>query len=197
MREITESETHYAWVVYAVATLVAGLLGAYALSVEFNRPAFAPVAAVPPAASAATLADEAQLEGYRNILANDPKNRQAAVQAANLLYDAHRYAEAIPFYQQAFALDPKDVNVSTDLGTALWYSGRADDALDQYARSLTVNPSHVQTLLNAGIVRAEGKRDYIGAIRAWDALLAANPGYQDAARVRSLIADARQKAALP
>ena len=197
MRETVESENRYSWIVYTVAALVAGLLGGYVLSVEFNRPAFAPVAAVPPAASAATLADEAQLEGYRNILANDPRNRQAAVQAGNLLYDAHRYVEAIPFYQQAFALNPKDVNVSTDLGTALWYSGRADDALDQYARSLAVNPSHVQTLLNSGIVKAEGKHDYIGAIQAWEALLAETPRYRDAARVRSLIADARQKAAMP
>jgi tetratricopeptide (TPR) repeat protein len=44
---------------------------------------------------------------------------QAAVSAGNLLYDAKRYAEAIPFYQQAMAIDPRNVNVSTNLGTAL------------------------------------------------------------------------------
>jgi tetratricopeptide (TPR) repeat protein len=40
-------------------------------------------------------------------LALDPRNVQAAVKAANLLYDAQRYVEAIPFYEQAFALNPR------------------------------------------------------------------------------------------
>src|SRR6185312_10030635 len=126
-------------------------------------------------------------------LARDPKNASAALKAGNLLYDAQRYVEAIPFYQQAFALLPGDINVSTDLGTALWYSGRADEALAQYEKSLAINAAHAQTLFNVGVVRADGKQDYAGAISAWDALLQSNPGYPEAPRVRSLIGDARAK----
>lgn len=198
MREIAESETRYAWIVYVTATLVAGLLGGYLISIGFDRtPATAPAAAATTATPSATLADEARLSAYRGILARDPRNLQAAVDAGNLLYDARRYVEAIPFYQQAFALNSRDVNVSTDLGTALWYSGRPDEALGQYARSLALDKAHAQTLLNTGIVKAEGKRDYLGAIAAWEQLLSAHPEYQEAARVRSLIADARQKIAAP
>ena len=116
-----------------------------------------------------------------------------AVKAGNLLYDGQRYVEAIGFYQQAFALNPKDINVSTDLGTALWYSGRADEALAQYERSLAINATHAQTLFNVGIVRADGKRDYAGAAAAWEKLLQTNPDYPAVGRVRTLIADARQK----
>jgi tetratricopeptide (TPR) repeat protein len=68
-----------------------------------------------------------------------------------------------------------DINVSTDLGTAIWYSGRADEALAQYDRSLIIDPTHAQTLFNVGIVRADGKHDYAGAIAAWEALLKTNP----------------------
>jgi tetratricopeptide (TPR) repeat protein len=118
---------------------------------------------------------------------------QAAVRAGNLLYDAQRYVEAIPFYQQALAHNPSDLNVSTDLGTALWYSGRADEALAQYERSLKLDPKHAQTLFNVGIVRADGKRDYAGAVAAWELLLQSNPTYPAASRVREMIADGRQK----
>jgi tetratricopeptide (TPR) repeat protein len=152
-----------------------------------------PAGPVQAAAAPAPVVDESELRAYREILARDPKNLQAAVKAGNLLYDAQRYAEAIDFYKQAFALNPADINVSTDLGTALWYAGRADEALAQYQKSLAIDSSHAQTLFNVGIVRADGKRDYAGAIEAWDALLKANPAYPDAAKVRTLMSGARAR----
>jgi len=145
------------------------------------------------ASPAVPVVDESQLRAYRDILTRDPKNLQAAVNAGNLLYDAQRYQEAIGFYEQALALKPSDINVSTDLGTALWYAGRADDALAQYDRSLALNATHAQTLFNIGIVRADGKHDYAGAVAAWDKLLTTNPDYPAGARVQTLMADARSK----
>jgi len=196
MRERVEPASQYAWIVYAAAMLMVGALAGYVLALQGGTRT---AAAAPPAASqspaAAPVVDEAQLRAYRDILARDPKNVQAAVGAGNLLYDAQRYPDAIGYYQQAFAGNPSDINVSTDLGTALWYSGRADDALAQYQKSLAINPTHGQTLFNIGIVRADGKQDYQGAIAAWEQLLTTNPGYQDVSRVRSLIANARQKLA--
>lgn len=82
---------------------------------------------------------------------------------------------------------------SWDLGTALWYAGRPDDALAQYAKSLAIAPTHAQTLFNVGVVRADGKGDFAGAITSWNALLQSHPDYTDAARVRTLIEDARTK----
>ena len=196
MRERVEPASQYAWIVYAAAMLMVGALAGYVLALQGGTRT---AAAAPPAAAqspaAAPVVDEAQLRAYRDILARDPKNVQAAVGAGNLPYDAQRYPDAIGYYQQAFAGNPSDINVSTDLGTALWYSGRADDALAQYQKSLAINPTHGQTLFNIGIVRADGKQDYQAAIAAWEQLLTTNPGYQDVSRVRSLIANARQKLA--
>lgn len=195
MREKSyNEEPPYTWMVLAVIMLMIGALGGYALSLPSRTlaaPAPAAPAQAPPAASA--VADENALAAYRDILVRDPKNAQAAISAGNLLYDARRYAEAIPFYQQAIALDPGNANVSTDLGTALWYSGRADEALAQYAHSLSVDARHAQTLFNMGIVKSEGKRDYAGAAASWEQLLASNPSYPNAASVRSLIEEARRK----
>jgi len=201
MRErLYEEERPYTWIVYAAALLTIGGLGGYVVSISSQTtataPAFSQVSSLTPGAAAAPatpMVDERALSAYRDILARDPKNVQAAVSAGNLLYDGRRYAEAIPFYQQAHALNPSDVNVSTDLGTAMWYSGRPDEALGQYARSLAVNPDHAQTLFNVGIVKSEAKADYKGAVAAWERLLAKNPGYSNAATVRNMVAEAAAK----
>jgi tetratricopeptide (TPR) repeat protein len=196
MREYDESPNKYAWIVYAIAIGFFGALTGYIIAVQTGRTApggTAAQAATAPITATAPVLDESELRAYREILARDPKNFQAAVKAGNLLYDAQRYAEAIPFYQQAFTLEPSDINVSTDLGTALWYAGRADDALGQYEKSLAVDAAHAQTLFNIGIVRADGKHDYAGAAAAWDRLLETNPAYPDSAKVRALITDARAK----
>jgi len=193
MREYDESPAQYAWIVYTVAALMFGGLAGYIIAVENGRAA--PSAAATTAPPPTPVVDESELRAYREILARDPKNVAAAVKAGNLLYDAQRYLEAIGFYQQAFTLNPNDINVSTDLGTALWYAGRPDEALAQYERSLAINATHAQTLFNVGIVRADGKQDYASAAAAWEKLLQTNPDYPAIARVKTLIADARQKAA--
>lgn len=154
----------------------------------------APQQAAVTQSTAPGLVNDSELQAYRDILARDPKNVTAAATLGNLLYDAGRYVEAIPYYQQAFALDSKNANLSTDLGTALWYSGRPDEALAQYQKSLAADPKHPQTLFNIGIVRLEGKKDAFGAIEAWETLLATNPTYADADRVRRMLTQARTNA---
>jgi len=186
------------WAVISGACLVLGLAVGY---VVFGHraapPVVAPVAQITDAATAgapaAGFVDERQVQALRDILAKDPRNLQASVQLGNLLYDAGRYAEAVPAYQQAFALDPANVSVSTDLGTALWYSGRPDEALAQYEKSLAIDPNHAQTLFNQGIVRLDGKQDAPRALQSWEKLLAANPNYPDRAKVEQLLEQTRQK----
>src|SRR5678816_4049639 len=105
MREYEEDEQKYSWIVYAVCALLVGGLGGYMIAIAAARPGAAPVqaaATTAPPAAATPLVDEGELKAFRDILARDPKNLQAAVSAGNLLYDAHRCVEAIPFYQQAF-----------------------------------------------------------------------------------------------
>jgi tetratricopeptide (TPR) repeat protein len=195
MREQYDPPRQYAWIVYAAGIAIFGGLSGYIIAVATSPTAAAVKSVASPAAAAPAVAaaDESELRAYREILARDPKNTQAAVNAANLLYDAQRYQEAIGFYEQAIALHPSDINVSTDLGTALWYAGRPDDALARFDKSLALNATHPQTLFNVGIVRADGKHDYRGAIAAWETLLQTSPGYPEAAHVRSLINDAAAK----
>lgn len=197
----TQQTSGAVWAVIAMACLVLGVAVGYVISrpqgpqhpiVVTQSPA-SPAPAAAPGAPPAGLVDERQVQALRDIVAKDPRNLQAATQLGNLLYDAGRYADAVPAYQQAFALDPKNVNLSTDLGTALWYSGRADEALAQYDKSLALNPTHAQTLFNRGIVYQDGKQDLPQAIQSWERLLAGNPGYPERAKVEQLLEQARQR----
>ena len=179
--------------VTGVAGILFGLIVGYIMGAGNAQPftAAASAAAISPSAPHAHLVDEGELQAYRNILKDDPKNVKAMVQLGNKLYDAGRFADAIPYYQQALALAPKDVNVSTDLATAIYYSGRPDEALAQIERSLAMDPKHGQTLFNLGIIRRDGKKDPAGAVEAWERLLKLHPEYPEAARVRTLITETR------
>ena len=180
--------------VTGIAGVLFGVIVGYMLGVSQRETASIPVAAASAAAAApATLVNEQELQGYRNILAADPKNARANAELANRLYDAGRYAEAIPYYQQAFTVDSKNVSVSTDLATALFYAGRADEALAQFDKSLAIDPKHAQTLFNLGIVRRDAKNDPKGAIAAWERLLGSVPDYADAGKVRTMIAELKTR----
>jgi len=182
--------------VTGIAGVLFGVIVGYMLGVSQPGAGSSPVAAVQAAAAtpAPAVVTEQELQGWRNILATDPKNVRANVELANRLYDAGRYAESIPYYQQAYTSDPKNVSVSTDLATALYYAGRADDALAQFDTSLALDPRHGQTLFNIGIVKRDAKNDPQGAIAVWERLLTTVPDYPDAPKVRTMVTELKQKA---
>ena len=182
--------------VTGIAGMLFGIIVGYMLGVSQKEAGSFPGAAAasaPAAAAPVALLNEQELQGWRNVLATDPKNVKANTELGNKLYDAGRYSEAIPYYQAAFDGDAKNVNVSTDLATALYYAGRVQEALAQFDRSLTIDPKHGQTLFNIGIVKRDGSSDPKGAIEVWERLLASNPDYPDAGKVRTLIAELKSK----
>jgi len=183
--------------VSGVAGALFGVIVGYVIAVERPQPVAipAPVAAAAAAPAGTPVLDERELQTFKDILARDPQNARAAIELGNRLYDAARFADAVPYYQQAFALEPANINVSTDLATALWYTGQADAALAQFERSLAIDGSHPQTLFNLGIVRRDGKQDLQGAVEAWERLQVASPGSPEAQRAGALIDQARQQLA--
>ncbi len=121
---------------------------------------------------------------------DDPHDRDARVQLADIFYDMQRFDAAIPWYEEALALDPSDVHVSTDLGTAYLYTGSLEKALERYRESLDLQPDHPQTLQNLGIAHFS-TGDYQKAIDTWERLLRANPEYPHSADVVRQIDTAR------
>ena len=119
--------------------------------------------------------DEARVQQLTTVLKSDPKNGTAAIQLANIYFDAERYPDAIKWYEQGLQLQPNNPDASTDLGVSYYYSNRTDDALKQFEKSLQLNPNHTKTLLNKGIVLAFGKQDLKGAEDAWNKVVAIAP----------------------
>ncbi len=120
--------------------------------------------------------------------ANDePNNAELRVDLGNLYFDAERYDIAASWYEAALKIDPKNVNASTDLGVAYYSTDQPDRALQQFAYSLSVDPLHAKTIFNEGIVRAMGKQDIPGAIKAWERLIEVAPSTPEATEARRLI----------
>ena len=123
----------------------------------------------------------------------DPKNVDALIQLGNTYYDHHIYPEAIQYYTRALELKPDNADVRTDLGTAYWYSGFADSAVTEYEKVLKIKPDYPPTLMNLGVVRMEGLKDYKGAVAVWERWLATNPQHAERPRVLNLIEQAKAR----
>ncbi len=131
--------------------------------------------------------DEARAVELHAAAESAPEDVQVRVDLGNLYFDAHRFEDAIPWFEAALALSPEEVEVSTDLGVAYYYMDDTDRALSQFARSLDVAPAHPKTILNIGIVRATGKQDLAGAIEAWEEVQRVAPDSQEALAAADLI----------
>jgi tetratricopeptide (TPR) repeat protein len=135
-----------------------------------RTPAAPPQAAEPQTSQnrpAPARVDEARASTLKQAADRDPRDARSRIELANLYYDAERFDEAARWYEQALQLDPKNVSASTDLGISYYYMNQPDRALAQFERSLAIDPTHTKTLLNVGIVRAYGKDDLEGAVKAW------------------------------
>ena len=135
----------------------------------------APAAAGAAAQPSAPPLDQARVDALRAAAQQSPSDADVRAQLGNAYFDAGQYAEATRWYEEALKIRPKDVNASTDLGISYYYMNQPDKALAQFDRSLAIDPKHSKTLLNIGIVRAFGKQDLDGAVKAWEQVLETAP----------------------
>ena len=182
-------------VAFGVAGIAFGLIAGWIIGTQqASRSASAPVQAAAPAAAApassntrAAIVDDAKVTALKSVAEKEPTNAKPRVELGNLYFDAERYDDAIAWYEQAVKLAPNDVNLSTDLGVCYYYTNQADKALARFDASLKLDPKHAKTLLNLGIVRAFGKQDMPGAIKAWEQVIAIDPnGVEGQAAKRAL-----------
>jgi tetratricopeptide (TPR) repeat protein len=118
----------------------------------------------------------AELQSLRARIAHNPKDLAALVGLANLEFDGHFYARAIPYYQRALALDPKNPDVRTDYATALHGTGHDLEAIQQAELVLKERPNFPNAVFNRAIfLRAIGRlSDAIDGYRAFLKLVPAD-----------------------
>jgi tetratricopeptide (TPR) repeat protein len=193
----------------ALVCLLLGVAGGWFIKKSLAPATQAAVAMVPEAASSpagampATLPtgpapQEVQQTAETEVaplllqLKSDPSNADLLASIGNIYYDAQQYPTAIEYYQRCLKIQPFNAGVRTDMATAIWYSGNADGAITEFNQSLSYEPTKANTLFNLGIVLWQGKHDSASAIATWEKLLAANPNYENKAKVQQLIAEAKK-----
>jgi tetratricopeptide (TPR) repeat protein len=173
-------------VAFGSACLVMGLVAGWVIGAQQAQqaPRAAAAAAAAPASAAAPgggaptappAIDQAQVTALTSVASREPSNAAPRAQLGNLFFDAERYDEAIKWYQEAVKLSPNDPNLSTDLGVSYYYTNQPDKALEQFDHSLKLDAKHTKTLLNVGIVKAFGKQDLDGAMKAWQEVVQIAP----------------------
>jgi cytochrome c-type biogenesis protein CcmH len=111
-----------------------------------------------------------------------------------------RFPESAEAYAQAAERTPRDAQLLTDWADALAMAqGRNLEGEPEklLARALAIDPINVKALMLAGTA-AFNKKDYRGAVRLWERILAAVPSDSEVAdRVRASVAEARALGSLP
>lgn len=142
--------------------------------VPVAAPTIQPVAASSEAGPVPIL-DEARVEELTSQVETDPNDVESRRALATVYFEAQRFEQAIPWYEEILALNPNDVESSTRLGTSFFYGDLPERAVEQFERSLEIEPNHAQTLLNLGIVKAFGLQDLKGAAAAWNLVIEVAP----------------------
>jgi tetratricopeptide (TPR) repeat protein len=183
---------------FAVSGIVFGLLVGWIVGtqqVPDPVPATPPASAAAPAPSSAPALDQARAQALEQQAAAEPSNVAVRMELASLYFDAERYAEAGPWYEQALAIDPDNADANAGVSLVYYAQGQPDRGLAHIDRALAVDPNHSTALLNQGIIRAFGKRDLAGAEESWSRVVATAPGSvqaQQAARGLEALRQAHQ-----
>ncbi|HVQ75815.1 MAG TPA: tetratricopeptide repeat protein [Candidatus Binatia bacterium] len=104
-----------------------------------------------------------------------------------------RYQEAIAAYQAVLKRDATNVDAMTHLGLIVAIGGHADTALEAFERALAIDPAYPPAHLYRGQILYEVKRDYPGAVAAWQQFLTLVPRGEEHDRVRALVQQAQEK----
>lgn len=137
----------------------------------------------------------AAVREYRARLEKDPRDLEALLGLAELNIERQDIGQAIEYYKRVLEVDPGHPHALAHFGQILSQGGHLDQALAAFDRALAREPQERFALWNKGWALYEGKRDYAGAIDAWERLLATGLPPDDAKRVEGLVGEARKKMA--
>lgn len=111
---------------------------------------------------------------FREVVAADPTDYNAAFRLAVLYMHAGRNDEAAAAYQRLIAQDPRNASALANFGTVLQALGRVDEAERRYREAVVANPALSAAQANlAVLLEHQGRLD--DAIDAYRALLRIDP----------------------
>ena len=129
-----------------------------------------------------------------NAVKADPNNLNALVRLGNLYFDSNQPQKAIDVYSRALKIDPKNADVRTDMAVMYRNIKDYDKAIKELKQAAADNPKHTNSRYNLGIILLHDKKDFKGAIAAWEELLKIEPAGERADMIRSRLAQLREMA---
>jgi tetratricopeptide (TPR) repeat protein len=125
----------------------------------------------------------AEINRLRALVEQNPNDRDALRQLANLNYDIANWPRAQELYERYLKLDPDNPDVLTDLGITLRSQGQLDRALELFRRAEKLRPDHWQARFNEIVVLAFDRKDFAAAERALAELERRAPGNANVQRL--------------
>jgi len=141
-------------------------------------------AGAPEAATSEPAAGE-ELNRLETVVKREPGNLQALIALGNLYFDSGQPAKAIDAYVRALAIDPRNADVRTDLGIMYRATKDYDKAVKEFREAARLDPTHKNSRFNLALVLQEDKKDFEGAIAAWQDFLRVEPSGEQAARAKA------------
>lgn len=92
--------------------------------------------------------------GFREVLAQDPRNFDALLFLGMIAYQQRRHAQAAELMSRAVAINPSHAPAFNNLGIALEASGDAEQAAGAYQRALALQPTYADPHVNLGALLA-------------------------------------------
>jgi cytochrome c-type biogenesis protein CcmH/NrfG len=141
-----------------------------------------------PAASEATVSQPAtgeEIGRLEAIIGKEPRNLQSLVSLGNAYFDSGQPVKAIDAYERALAIDPRNADVRTDLGIMYRAVKDYDKAVKEFREAARLDRTHKNSRFNLALVLQEDKKDFEGAIAAWEDFLRVEPSGEKATQARA------------
>lgn len=158
-------------ILIAAISVLFGFIGGATVAILKTQPKVAPTTSSMVGSTVQEYNHEEDIRLAKSILEKDPRNLEALITLGNAYFDTDRYPEAIDAYSKALAIDPKNSDVRTDMGIMYRKLGQFDKAIEAFRQATQDNPMHVNSRFNLGVVLKYDKKDYLGAIKAWEEFL--------------------------
>jgi len=105
------------------------------------------------------------------ILKRDPNNLQALIALGNDCFNQNQYQQALDAYSKALSVNPKKPDVKTKMGIIYRKLKQFDKAIEAFRQAAMDGPGHFDSRFHLGVVLRYDKKDFPGAIQAWEEFL--------------------------
>jgi Tfp pilus assembly protein PilF len=116
------------------------------------------------------------VDNYRKKIALYPENLGEINDLGKILFQQHRWTEAIALYQRAIALHPNSASLYNYLGYAQWQQGNTDPAISSYRRAIELEPNLASTYYNLGKIW-QAENDHAAAVACFLQMMKLQPNY--------------------